>query len=151
MSDYTARFESATAKMPARWDKEANGGSGGAVSEPTEYQFPVFDTLQDALSYNDGSEEAVLKSLNAHIKETIKNNAYSAALNKVQPADMSKVREGLVRNMVKAGLPISVAESKVDEIMSTLQIEKDREQALTPTLYLPAIYPRNFSTSEPPK
>ena len=55
-----------------------------------------------------------------HIKETIKNNAYSAALNKVQPADMSKVREGLVRNMVKAGLPISVAESKVDEIMSTL-------------------------------
>ena len=120
MSDYTGRFESATAKMPARWDKEANGGSGGAVSEPTEYQFPVFDTLQDALSYNDGSEEAVLKSLNAHIKETIKNNAYSAALNKVQPADMSKVREGLVRNMVKAGLPISVAESKVDEIMSTL-------------------------------
>ena len=120
MSDYTGRFETATAKMPFKWDKGANDGSGGSISEPTEYQFPVFDTLQDALSYYGGSEDAVLKALNAHIKESVKNNAYSAALNRVQPADMGKVREGLIRNMVRAGLSVSEAENKVDDIMSTL-------------------------------
>ena len=120
MSEYTGSWESATAKMPARWDADANNGSGGAISEPTEYKFPVFSTIEDALSYYDGSEENVCKALNSHVKDTIKNNQYSAALNRIQPADMGKVREGLVRNMIRAGLPVAAAEAKVDEIIANL-------------------------------
>ena len=108
----------ATAKMPVRWNPDANDGAGASVSEPTEYTYQSFTSLEDALAYFDGDEAKVLDKLNAQVKDSAKNNAYSAALNKVQPIPVEKVRETLVRSMLKLGMSQEQAESQADNVIA---------------------------------
>ena len=94
----------ATAMIPQRWDRDANDGAGKAISEQTEYTYVQCESIEDALEYFEGNEQRVVDKLNSVQKDSAKNNAYSAALNSVTPVSEDKIRDTLIKSMLKLGM-----------------------------------------------
>ena len=103
------------AKLPSYWNADADKH----VSELQPFSHPQAESVENIISYYDGSEARLVTFWNEAIKVQIKDALYSQKLQELKPVDRVKARENAILNIMRIapGITRSMAESKVDEFL----------------------------------
>lgn len=99
---------------------EGHAQAGQKIEKPFDYKF--CETEAEAQTVMTEKKWSLITMVNDNLKSVARSNAYQAALLPYKPSEVSPedIKERMIRDYIRMGVPESAARSQVDSLLANL-------------------------------